>query len=94
MNFAQSLEHVFSGQDLSEEVMTEVMRTVMTGEATPAQIGALTGHPPSILWVQEAMHRTPLMYQPAVRWSQRLRALKWPSTVIVQYRVSPVLPIF
>ena len=43
MNFAESLEHVFSGQDLSEEVMTEVMRTVMTGEATPAQIGALLG---------------------------------------------------
>ena len=43
MNFAQSLEHVFSGQDLSEEVMTDVMRTVMTGDATPAQIGALLG---------------------------------------------------
>ena len=43
MNFAQSLEHVFSGQDLSEEVMTEVMHTVMTGDATPAQIGALLG---------------------------------------------------
>lgn len=43
MNFSQSLEHVFSGQDLPEEVMTDVMRTVMTGGATPAQIGALLG---------------------------------------------------
>jgi len=43
MNFSQSLEHVFSGQDLPEEVMTEVMHTVMTGGATPAQIGALLG---------------------------------------------------
>ena len=43
MNFSQSLEQVFSGQDLSEEIMTDVMHTVMTGEATPAQIGALLG---------------------------------------------------
>ncbi len=43
MNFTESLEHVFSGQDLPEEVMTEVMRSVMTGDATPAQIGALLG---------------------------------------------------
>lgn len=43
MNFSESLEHIFSGQDLPEEVMTSVMQKVMTGEATPAQIGALLG---------------------------------------------------
>lgn len=43
MNFSQSLEHIFAGNDLSDEQMTDVMRTVMTGEATPAQIGALLG---------------------------------------------------
>lgn len=43
MNFAQSLEHLFTGNDFSDEQMTAVMRTVMTGEATPAQIGALLG---------------------------------------------------
>jgi len=43
MNFAQSLEHLFAGNDLSDAQMTDVMRTVMTGEATPAQIGALLG---------------------------------------------------
>lgn len=43
MNFTESLEHVFSGNDLPESVMVDVMRTVMTGEATPAQIGALLG---------------------------------------------------
>jgi len=43
MNFTQSLEHVFSGKDLPGDVMTDIMRTVMTGEATPAQIGALLG---------------------------------------------------
>ncbi len=43
MNFTESLEHVFSGNDLPEAVMVDVMRTVMTGEATPAQIGALLG---------------------------------------------------
>lgn len=43
MNFAQSLEHIFTGNDLSDEQMTDVMRTVMTGDATPAQIGALLG---------------------------------------------------
>ncbi len=43
MNFAQSLEHIFQGNDLSDAQMTDVMRMVMTGEATPAQIGALLG---------------------------------------------------
>ncbi len=43
MNFSESLEHIFSGRDLAEDDMSAVMRTVMTGEATPAQIGALLG---------------------------------------------------
>jgi len=43
MNFSESLEHIFSGQDLPRDVMIEVMRAVMTGNATEAQIGALLG---------------------------------------------------
>lgn len=39
MNIKQALARVVSGQDLSREEMTAVMQQVMTGEATPAQIG-------------------------------------------------------
>ena len=39
MNIQQALTCVVSGQDLSQNDMTHVMREIMTGEATPAQIG-------------------------------------------------------
>lgn len=39
MNIQQALEAVIQKQDLSSEQMTAVMRQIMTGEATPAQIG-------------------------------------------------------
>jgi anthranilate phosphoribosyltransferase len=41
MNIQQALAHLFDKQDLSMDDMTAVMKQVMTGEATPAQIGAL-----------------------------------------------------
>ena len=40
MNIQQALERLLSGQNLGGDEMVEVMRIVMTGEATPAQIGA------------------------------------------------------
>lgn len=39
MTIQQALEAVIQKQDLSSEQMTAVMRQIMTGEATPAQIG-------------------------------------------------------
>ena len=41
MNFQAALSQLVSGEDLPREVMREVMMTVMTGEASPAQIGAM-----------------------------------------------------
>ncbi|NND89508.1 MAG: anthranilate phosphoribosyltransferase [Granulosicoccus sp.] len=39
MKIQQALEHLLSGHDLPSADMESVMRQVMTGEATPAQIG-------------------------------------------------------
>ncbi|MFT7492004.1 MAG: anthranilate phosphoribosyltransferase [Pseudohongiellaceae bacterium] len=39
MNIQQALEKVVGGEDLSREDMVAVMRQIMTGAATPAQIG-------------------------------------------------------
>ncbi|HFQ91288.1 MAG TPA: anthranilate phosphoribosyltransferase, partial [Chromatiales bacterium] len=39
MNMKQAIARVIEKQDLSAEEMTAVMRTIMTGGATPAQIG-------------------------------------------------------
>ena len=39
MNMSQAINQVLQGHDLSAEQMTEVMRTIMTGGATDAQIG-------------------------------------------------------
>ncbi|MEM7293073.1 MAG: anthranilate phosphoribosyltransferase [Pseudomonadota bacterium] len=39
MNIQQAIASVVSKQDLSADDMTAVMRQIMTGEATPAQIG-------------------------------------------------------
>ncbi len=39
MNIQQALSHVVSQQDLTREQMASVMRQIMTGDATPAQIG-------------------------------------------------------
>ncbi len=39
MNIQEAIRAVTEAQDLSDAEMTEVMRQIMTGEATPAQIG-------------------------------------------------------
>jgi len=39
MDMPQAINQVLAHKDLSSEQMTEVMRTIMTGGATPAQIG-------------------------------------------------------
>ena len=39
MNLQQAINTVIRRDDLSANEMTEVMRTIMTGGATPAQIG-------------------------------------------------------
>lgn len=39
MNMTQAIARVIAGQDLSTDEMLDVMRLIMTGEATPAQIG-------------------------------------------------------
>ena len=41
MNFQTALSQLVSGEDLPREVMREVMMAVMTGETSPAQIGAM-----------------------------------------------------
>jgi anthranilate phosphoribosyltransferase len=41
MNIQQALDQIVRGIDLSKTEMTDVMRLIMTGEATPAQIGGL-----------------------------------------------------
>lgn len=41
MNIKQALQVLVDGQSLTREEMRDVMTDVMTGEATPAQIGAL-----------------------------------------------------
>ena len=41
MNIKQALHHLADGQSLSRDEMRGVMTEVMTGAATPAQIGAL-----------------------------------------------------
>ena len=41
MNIQQALQQLVDGDSLSREQMRDVMTEVMTGEATPAQIGAL-----------------------------------------------------
>jgi anthranilate phosphoribosyltransferase len=41
MEFQTALSQLVSGEDLPREVMREVMMTVMTGEASAAQIGAM-----------------------------------------------------
>jgi anthranilate phosphoribosyltransferase len=41
MNIPLALETLLAGQDLAAADMREIMRTIMTGGATPAQIGAL-----------------------------------------------------
>jgi len=44
MNIREAITHVVDGLDLSEEQMHDVMNDIMSGEATPAQIGSfLTG---------------------------------------------------
>jgi anthranilate phosphoribosyltransferase len=40
MNIPTALNHLLEGQDLPPEAMREIMRAIMTGGATPAQIGA------------------------------------------------------
>ncbi|MEI7867761.1 MAG: anthranilate phosphoribosyltransferase [Candidatus Methylumidiphilus sp.] len=40
MNIPQALEFLLAGRDLSPRDMHKIMRTIMTGGATPAQIGA------------------------------------------------------
>ena len=39
MDMQQAIRTVTEGHDLSAAEMTAIMRTIMTGEATPAQIG-------------------------------------------------------
>ncbi len=39
MNLSQAIQAVLEHRDLTREEMTQVMRAIMTGEATPAQIG-------------------------------------------------------
>jgi anthranilate phosphoribosyltransferase len=39
MNIPAALNHLLEGRDLPPEAMREIMRTVMSGGATPAQIG-------------------------------------------------------
>ena len=39
MDMQAAIKAVTEQQDLSSEQMQQVMRTIMTGEATPAQIG-------------------------------------------------------
>lgn len=39
MNIPAALNHLLEGQDLPPEAMREIMRTIMSGGATPAQIG-------------------------------------------------------
>lgn len=39
MDMPQAINQVIAHKDLSQDQMTEVMRTIMTGGATPAQIG-------------------------------------------------------
>lgn len=41
MKIQEALGLLFERQDLSREQMTDIMKQVMTGQATPAQIGAL-----------------------------------------------------
>lgn len=41
MNIQQALKHLVAGQNLRREEMAAVMHEVMSGEATPAQIGGL-----------------------------------------------------
>ena len=41
MNFQAALSKLVSGENLPRGAMREVMMTVMTGEASPAQIGAM-----------------------------------------------------
>src|SRR6056300_811276 len=41
MEIKQALQHLVDGDSLSREDMRDVMTAVMSGEATPAQIGAL-----------------------------------------------------
>jgi len=41
MEIKAALQHLANGESLSREAMRDVMTTVMSGEATPAQIGAL-----------------------------------------------------
>lgn len=41
MNYSQTLNQVISGQDLSFDAMQNLMRQVMAGELTPAQISGL-----------------------------------------------------
>ena len=44
MNISEAITHVVNGNDLSEFEMQSVMNQIMTGEATPVQIGSfLTG---------------------------------------------------
>ena len=39
MNMPEAIKAVIENQDLSQQQMTAVMRLIMTGEATPAQVG-------------------------------------------------------
>ena len=41
MNIQQAIEAAIQQRDLDKDAMVEVMRTIMTGEATPAQIAGL-----------------------------------------------------
>ena len=41
MDIPAALQHIVDGQDLSQEQATQVFHTIMSGAATPAQIGAL-----------------------------------------------------
>ena len=38
MKIKQAIEAAIQQQDLDKDAMVEVMRTIMTGDATPAQI--------------------------------------------------------
>ena len=56
MNMQQAIQTVLDSHDLTREEMIATMRLIMTGEATPAQIGGFL-----IMTIEMILHRTDVL---------------------------------
>ena len=88
MNIKEALNRVVAQLDLSTEEMQDVMREIMTGQCSEAQIGAFLMGLPQVV-MGRIFSMCPLLL---LLWWRR-RAAKWPNMVIVLFQARVAAPI-